>query len=164
MHGDQIDRVLLEKPQQRLENLRSIETDPRFYREGNRNCLPQRAEDRVDLFRFAQQSAAGAFSVNDRRGASEVQVDCSHGMLLQFFRGADQGRHIIADHLRHHRPAGRILGNRLQYVAFQPRLGVHPKVFRPIHVRTAVTRHQAPERQVSHVLHRRKRKNRLAAV
>ena len=85
-------------------------------------------------------------------------------MLLQFFGRADQGRHVIADHLRHHRAAGRILGDRLQYPAVQPRLGVDPEIFRPIHVRPAVTRHQAPERQVSHVLHRRKREDRLAAV
>jgi hypothetical protein len=80
-------------------------------------------------------------------------------MLLQLPRGADEGRDIVADHLRDDRAASRVLGDGGEDVRIKPRIGQHPEIFGEINVRVAVTADQAHEAQVRDILHRRERKD-----
>jgi hypothetical protein len=50
-----------------------------LHRELDLHGVAERAEDRVDAFRLAQQAAAGALAVDDRRGAAEIEIDAATG-------------------------------------------------------------------------------------
>ena len=102
----------------------------------------------------AQQTAPGAFAVNDRSGAPKIQVDGGDGILLKLPRRANERRDVIADHLGHDGFAGRIMSDRLENVTIQGGSGMHPEVLSEINVRAAILRHECPKRQVGHVLHR----------
>ncbi len=111
----------------------------------------------VDPLRVAQQSAAGAFAIHDRDGATEIEINRGDRVLLQFARGADQRRDIVADHLRDDGAASRVLGDGSEDVAIEPRIGQDAKVFGEIDVGIPVAADQAHEAQVGDVLHRRER-------
>ena len=92
VHGEHVERVPREDRQQRVELLRRGETEARLHGERDRHRLAQRAEDGVDARALAQQAAAGALAVDDRRGAAQVQVDGRDRQLLQRRRRAHQRR------------------------------------------------------------------------
>ena len=79
--GEQVNRMLGEQRQQRVELSRRLETDARLDGERNRHRVAQRAEDGVNFLRLAQQAAARAFAINDRRGTAEIQLNCGDGMV-----------------------------------------------------------------------------------
>src|SRR4051794_14850665 len=80
-------------------------------------------------------------------------------MLLQFLRGSDQRINIVANHLRHHRPAGGIMRDRLQYLRIEPGLGEDAEVFREIKIGISVAADKPHERQIRDILHRRQRQD-----
>jgi WG containing repeat len=164
VHGKQVKRMFRENGQQFLEDVGRIEAEARLDGELDGNGLAQRAEDGVHAFRFAQQATAGAFAVNDGRGTAEVEVNGGHGQLLEFLRGADEGRNVVADHLRDDRLAGGILGDGFDDPFLEVRHGMDAEIFRVIDIRAAVLGHQPPERQVGDVLHRREREDGLRGV
>ncbi len=100
--------------------------------------VAQRAENGIHARGLAEQPAARAFAIDDRRRTAQVQVHRRNRILLQLARGAHQRGDVVADHLRDHRPAGRVLGDRLEDVLVQPRSGVDPEVLRDIDIRPAV--------------------------
>ena len=109
VNREQINRVLREDRQQRVKLVRRSEAHARFHRELDAHRIAQRAENGVNALRFAEQSAAGAFLVNDRRGAAEIQVNRHDREALQFFRGAHERGNVVADHLRDDRLARGVL-------------------------------------------------------
>ena len=74
----------------------------------------------IHALRFTEQAAAGAFLVHYRRGAAEVEVHGSDGVMLQLAHGAHHGRDVVPDDLGHHRPARRVLRDGLQNPPFRP--------------------------------------------
>src|SRR3954471_24086773 len=76
-------------------------------------------------------------------------------MLLQFARGADERGDVVADHLRDHGAAGRVLGYGAEDVRIEPGLRQDAEVFGEIKISVTVTGDQAHETQVGDVLHRR---------
>ena len=86
--------------QQFIEHVRRIKAEARFDGELDFHRVAQRAENGVHALGFAQQTAAGAFAINDRRGAAEIQVHGGNRIFLQLARGAHQRRNVVADHLR----------------------------------------------------------------
>ena len=163
VHRQQVERVPREDRQQLVELLRRVEAEPRLDGELDLHRVAQRAEDRVDALRLAQQPAAGALAVDDRRRAAEVQVDRGDRVLLQLPRGAHERRNVVADHLRDDRPAGGVAGDGVENPLLRRRRGVDAEVLGPVNVRAAVAVHELPERAVGHVLHRRQRQDRRRA-
>ena len=92
MHGEQVNGMFGKKPQQFVKTLRRIETDPRFDREGNGDRVAQRAEDGVYLAGVAQEAAPGAFAVNHRGGAAQVQVNRGDGIAAAIRGRCGPGR------------------------------------------------------------------------
>ncbi len=162
--GEQINRMLYEQRQQRVELGGRIKTDARFHSERNRYRVAQCAENGVNYFRRAQQPAAGAFAINDGRGAAEIQVNRGDGIFLQQFRRADERGNVVADELGDDGFAGRILGDGIENPFFRPRIAVDAEVFCPINIRPAVARNDAHELQRRHVLHRRERQHRVGGA
>ena len=150
-----------EDRQQLLEDVGVLEADPGFHRERDADRVAQGAENFIDPLRLAEQAAPGALAVNDRDGTAEIEVDRGDGMLFQFARGADERGDVVADHLRDHRAAGRVLRDRGEDVAVEPRIGQDAEVFREIDVGISVAADQPHERQVGDVLHRGEREDRL---
>ena len=109
--------------------------------------------------RFAQQSAASAFAIDDGSGAAEVQVNGRDGIVLQFLGRAHERRDVVADHLGDDRPAGGILRDGIQDPLFQVGNGVDAKVFGPVNIRSAVTADHAHEFQRGDILHGRQREH-----
>ncbi len=70
--GEEVEIVAREDGEEFVEDVRVVETDARFDGEGNLHRGAQGAENLVDAFRIAQQTAAGAFFVNDRDRAAEI--------------------------------------------------------------------------------------------
>ena len=151
--------MLRKQRQQRVKFRRRLETDARFHRERNRHRVAQRAENGVNFLRLAQQPAARAFAIDNRRGTAEVQVNRGDGILLQQLRVADERGNVVADELRDDGPAGGIFGDGIENPFFRPRIAVDAEIFRPINIRPAVTRDDAHELQRRHVLHRREREH-----
>ena len=85
-------------------------------------------------------------------------------MLLQQLCVADERGDVVADELRDDGFAGRIFGDGIENPFFRARIAVDAEVFRPINIRSAVTRDDAHELQRRHVLHRREREQRLFAA
>ena len=65
------------------------EAEPRLDGELDGHGVAQCAKDRINALRFAEQTAAGTFFVNDGRGAAEIQINSGDREMLQFFRDAD---------------------------------------------------------------------------
>ena len=164
MHGEQVERVAREDRQELVEHRGIVEADPRLHGELHFHHIAQRAEDRIHALRLAQQSAPGAFFVNDRRGAAEIQIDRRDGILLQLARGAHERRDVIPDHLRDDRVARGIRHDGFEDPLLQIRVGVNAEVFGEIQIRAAVAGHQPPEWKVRDLLHRREREDRGGAV
>jgi hypothetical protein len=111
----------------------------------------------VNALRFAEQTTARTFLVNDGRGTAEVQINRGDRKLLQCFRRANERRNVVADQLRNDGLAGGILFDGFENPLLWSRDGMNAKVFRPVNIRTPVTMHQIPERGIGHILHRRER-------
>ncbi len=164
MDGEQINRVPGKNRQQRVELGGRLEAEARLHRERNRHRVAQRTEDGVNFLRFAQQSAARAFAIDDGRGTAEVQVNRRDGIFLQLPCCANERGDVVTDHLRDDGFAGRIFGDGLKYPFLRARIAMDPEVFRPINIRPAVARDDAHELQRRHVLHRCERKHRRAGA
>ena len=130
VHGEQVERVLREDGQQLGEDLRRVEADAGLDREPDLHRVAQRAQDGIHARGVAQQAAARAFAIDDRRGTAQVQIHRRHRVLLQLARRAHQRGNVVADHLRDDRPAGGVLGDGLEDVLVQPRSGIDPEVLR----------------------------------
>ena len=161
MHREQVNLMPGKERQQIVKFVGRIEPDASLDSERNGHGVAQGAQDGVNSGGFTQQAAAGAFAIDHRRRTAQIEVHGGDGMLLQFARRADQGGHVVADHLRHHRPAGGILQDGIENPAFEPGIVMDAKVFRPINVGPAVGGDDPPKRQIGHVLHRSQGKERF---
>ena len=97
--------------QQLGEDLRRVKSKAGFHGKSYSNGLSQCAQNSVHPVWLAQQSPAGAFPVNHRRRATEVQIDGRNWILLQLAGGPDQRGDVVADQLRNNWTPGRIFGN-----------------------------------------------------
>ena len=138
--GEEVEGMFREDGQEFVEDLRGIEAEAGFDGELDGDGVAQRAEDGVHARGFAEQAAAGAFAIDDGRGAAEIEVNGGDGVLLQFLRGADERGDVVADHLRDDGPAGGILGDGIEDPFFQVRGGVDAEIFGVINIRAAVAR------------------------
>ena len=159
VHGDEVDRVLGKKREERLDRPLRVESEACLDGELPRNRLPQGAENPVDAGEVAQQSAARALAVDDGCGTPKIQVDRRDGMVLQFTRAPHQRGNVVADHLRDGGAARGILRDRFEDRLVEPRGRIDPEVFRVVEIRAPIPGHQPPERQVGHILHRCQRQH-----
>ena len=127
--GEQVERMARKNRKELVEDCGVIEADPRFHRERDRDGFAQSAQDSVDTVGVAEQTAAGAFTIYDRDGAAEVQINRRDGILLQLARGAHEGSNVVADHLRDDWPAGRVWRDGGEDLRIEPRLWQDPEVF-----------------------------------
>ena len=151
--GEQVERVPGKNGQEPVEYRRVIKSDPGFHGKPDGYGLTERAKDGVDAIRIAQETAPGAFAVNHGGRASEVEVDGSDGELLQFARGPDQRRDVVANHLGDGRSAGGIAGEGLDDPFLEVRVFVDAEILGVIKIRAAVLRHEPPKGEVGYVLH-----------
>ena len=90
VHGEQIDLMTLEDREEFGKHAGIIEANASLDGERNLHGLAQRSEDGIHPVGFAQKTAAGAFLVNHRSRAAEIQIDGGDRMLLEFLRCGDQ--------------------------------------------------------------------------
>ena len=156
---DKIDRMFPEQWQEQLERPLVVEPEPRLDRELSRDRLAQGPENSVHTWQVAEESASGALAIDDRRGATEVEIDGGGGMFLQFLARTDKGGDVIADHLRDDGAARGITDDRVEDRLVESRGRVDSEILGVVQVRAAVAGHQFPEGPVGHILHRRERKH-----
>lgn len=161
--GEEVERMAREDGKEFVEDRGRIKAESGLDGELDGDGVAEGAEDGVHTAGFAEESAAGAFAIDDGRGATEVQVDGSDGISLQLGGGANEGGDVVADHLRDGGFAGGIFGDGFENPFFEMGHGVDAEIFGVIDVRTAVGRHEFPEREVGDILHRRERENGLRA-
>jgi len=82
-------------------------------------------------------------------------------MVFEFFGGADQSGNVVADHLGDDGAAGVVFGDGTEDGFFEIGSGVDAEVFGVKKIRPAVTRHEAHEGQIGHILHRREGQERV---
>src|SRR5882724_9774778 len=161
--GEKVERMAREDGEEFVEDGGRIEAEAGLDGELDGDGVAESAEDGVHAAGFAEQAAAGAFAIDDGRGAAEVQVNGGDGILLQLGGGADEGGDVVADHLRDDGSAGGVFGDGFENPLFEMRHGVDAEIFGVIDVRAAVGRHEFPEREVGNILHWREGEDGLRA-
>ena len=71
-----------ENGEQFIEHGRIIKANARLDSEGSFHRFPERAKDAVDSAGITEQSAARAFFVHHRRGATEIEINPGDCVLL----------------------------------------------------------------------------------
>ncbi len=157
MHGQQVGLMTRKNLQQRIKLRHGglLDADACLHRERHlRDGFPEGPQDAVDALRITQQTPACAFVENARCWAAEIEINACHRMFLQFFGGAHQMRHIIADHLQHHWTTRGILRGTAQDFFVQLRVGRDPEILGKADIRAAILMQQMDESMVGHILHR----------
>ena len=154
VYGEEVDRVLLKQRKKDLDRLLIIESQAGFHGELPRYCISQGTQDAVDPGKITQESPAGAFAINHGRGATEIQIDGSDGVLLEFLGGAHERRDVVADHLRDDGTTSGVPGDGFEDRFVQSRGRIDPEIFRIVEIRPTIACHEPPERQVRDILHR----------
>ena len=153
MNRKQVELVLGKNLEQRIELCGVSKSQSRLDCKRSSNRRPQHAEQLINSRQITKQSPTRAFTIDHWRGTTEVQIHGRHGVFFKRLGGSRHRLKIIADDLSDRWPTSRIFRDGTEDRFLRRVMRGDTKKLRKIKVCPAVSCHQTPKWQISHILH-----------